>query len=46
MMRDCPNDEGMAEIFAEDPGYAVALLNEILKDGGQGEILIVRVRAA
>jgi probable addiction module antidote protein len=40
-MRDRPNDEAMAEIFAEDPAYAVALLNDILEDGEQGELLIV-----
>lgn len=40
-MRDRPNDDAMAEIFAEDPAYAVALLNDILKDGEQGELLIV-----
>jgi len=30
----------MAEIFREDPAYAIALLNDILKDGAQGELLI------
>jgi probable addiction module antidote protein len=30
----------MAELFKEDPGYAVELLNSILEDGEQGELLI------
>jgi len=40
-MRDIPHDEAMAEVFREDPAYAVALLNDILEDGDQGELLIV-----
>lgn len=39
--RDIPNDDAMAEIFAEDPAYALTLLNDILADGEQGELLIV-----
>ncbi len=39
--RDISNDDAMAEIFAEDPAYAVALLNDILADGAQDELLIV-----
>jgi len=30
----------MAEIFQEDPGYALELLNSILEDGEPGELLI------
>lgn len=30
----------MAEIFGEDPAYAVELLNSILEDGEPGELLI------
>jgi len=30
----------MAEIFREDPAYAIALLNDMLKDGAQGKLLI------
>ena len=30
----------MAELFREDPSYAVELLNNILQDGNQGELLI------
>ena len=34
------HDEAMAEIFQEDPGYALELLNSILEDGEPGELLI------
>lgn len=30
----------MAELFANDPAYALELLNGILEDGEQGELLI------
>jgi probable addiction module antidote protein len=30
----------MAELFKEDPAYAIELLNRILEDGEQGELLI------
>jgi probable addiction module antidote protein len=39
-MRDKPHDEAMAELFKNDPRYAVDLLNNILEDGEQGELLI------
>jgi probable addiction module antidote protein len=39
-MNDKPHDEAMAEIFSNDPGYAVELLNAILADGNQAELLI------
>jgi probable addiction module antidote protein len=39
-MRDRPHDESMAELFQEDPAYALELLNSILEDGEQGELLI------
>jgi probable addiction module antidote protein len=38
--RDRSRDEAMAEGFQQDPAYAVALLNDILEDGEQGELLI------
>src|SRR5271170_33675 len=45
-MRDISNDEAMAQVFRDDPAYAVELLNDILKDGDQGEVLIaLRVMA-
>ncbi|WP_425474692.1 DNA-binding protein [Candidatus Williamhamiltonella defendens] len=31
----------MAEVFRNDPNYAIELLNSILEDGEQGELLIV-----
>jgi probable addiction module antidote protein len=45
-MRDRPHDDAMAERFRDDPAYAVELLNDIFKDGDQGEVLIaLRVMA-
>lgn len=39
-MRDRTHDEAMAELFEEDPAYALELLNSIFEDGEQGELLI------
>lgn len=39
-MKDRAHDDAMAEVFRDDPAYAVELLNSILEDGDQGEILI------
>lgn len=39
-MKDKNHDEAMAELFREDPAYALDLLNGILEDGEQGELLI------
>ena len=39
-MNDRPHDEAMAEVFSNDPAYAVELLNSILADGEQAELLI------
>jgi len=39
-MRDRAHDESMAELFQQDPAYALELLNSILEDGEQGELLI------
>ena len=39
-MNDSPHDEAMAEVFSNDPAYAVELLNSILADGDQAELLI------
>jgi probable addiction module antidote protein len=45
-MRDISNDDAMVQVFRNDPAYAVELLNDILKDGDQGEVLIaLRVMA-
>ena len=39
-MRDRTHDEAMAELFQQDPAYAIELLNGIIEDGEQGELLI------
>ena len=39
-MKDKPYDEVMAEVFRNDPAYAVELLNDILEDGEPAELLI------
>ena len=39
-MKDRPHDEAMAELYREDPEYALQLLNSILQEGDQGELLI------
>jgi probable addiction module antidote protein len=39
-MRDQHNDDAMAEVFAEDPAYAVHYLNTVLEDGDQTDLLI------
>ena len=39
-MKDRPHDEAMAELYRDDPAYAVQLLNIILEDGDQSELLV------
>jgi len=39
-MKDRPHDEAMADLYRQDPAYAIQLLNSILEDGDQGELLI------
>jgi probable addiction module antidote protein len=39
-MKDRAHDVAMAELFQQDPAYALELLNNILEDGEQGELLI------
>ena len=39
-MKDRTHDEALAELFKQDPAYALELLNAILEDGEQGELLI------
>ena len=39
-MKDRAHDEAMAEMYQDDPAYALQLLNSILEDGDQGELLI------
>lgn len=40
MMKDKSHDESMAELYQQDPAYAVEMLNSILEDGEQGELLV------
>jgi probable addiction module antidote protein len=40
MLKDRSHDEAVAELFQEDPAYALALLNSTLEDGDQAELLI------
>ena len=39
-MNDKAHDDAMAEVFREDPAYAVELLNCILADEDQAELFI------
>jgi probable addiction module antidote protein len=39
-MRDKLHDDAMAEVYRNDPDYAVQLLNNILEDGDQSELLV------
>jgi probable addiction module antidote protein len=39
-MKDRAHDEAMAEMFRDDPDYAIQLINSILEDGDQSELLI------
>jgi probable addiction module antidote protein len=38
-MKDRAHDDAMAELYREDPAYALQLLNSILDDGDQSELL-------
>jgi probable addiction module antidote protein len=38
--KDKAHDEAMAELYQQDPAYAVEMLNSILEDGEQSELLI------
>ncbi|MBB5607266.1 MULTISPECIES: DNA-binding protein [unclassified Janthinobacterium] len=40
-MRDRGHDEAMAELYHDDPTFAVELINNILMDGEHAELLIV-----
>jgi len=40
-MRSRPHDEAMAELYREDPAFALEVINAILQDGDQAELLIV-----
>jgi DNA-binding phage protein len=40
-MKSKPHDEAMAELYFEDPAFALGMINSILEDGDQAELLIV-----
>jgi probable addiction module antidote protein len=40
-MKSKPHDEAMAELYREDPAFALDMINSILEDGDQAELLIV-----
>lgn len=40
-MRSRLHDEAMAELYRDDPAFAVAVINSILEDGDQAELLTV-----
>lgn len=40
-MKDRAHDVAMAEMFQEDPCYAIQLINSILEDGDQSDLLTV-----
>ena len=39
-MKDKLHDDAMADVYSNDPAYALELLNAILEDGDQSEFLI------
>lgn len=40
-MRSRPHDDAMAELFRNDPAFALDVVNGILEDGDQSELLTV-----
>ncbi len=40
-MKDKAHDESMAQLYRDDPDFAVAALNAILQDGDQAELMVV-----
>lgn len=41
MMRSRPHSDAMAELYRDDPAFALAVMNDILEDGDQAELLVV-----
>lgn len=39
-MKDKSHDDAMAEVFRDDPAYAIEMLNSIIEEGDQGELMI------
>ncbi len=40
-MKSRPHDQAMAEIYRDDPAFALEVINSILEDGDQAELLVV-----
>jgi probable addiction module antidote protein len=40
MMRDRSHDDAMAEMYRDDPAFALEVLNSILEEGDQGELMV------
>lgn len=40
-MKSKAHDDAMAELYRDDPEFALQVVNSILKDGDQSELLIV-----
>jgi DNA-binding phage protein len=40
-MKDKPHDEAMAELYREEPDFAIATLNAVLLGGDQAELMVV-----
>lgn len=40
-MKSRSHDEAMAELYRSDPAFALAVINDILRDDDQSELLIV-----
>ena len=41
MMKSKPHDDAMAELYRNDPAFALDVINDILEDGDQAELLVV-----
>ena len=39
-MKDRTHDEAMAELFRDDPAFAVEYVNSVIEEGDQGDLLI------
>jgi DNA-binding phage protein len=40
-MKDKPHDEAMAELYREQPDFAMATLNAVVLGGDQAELMVV-----
>lgn len=40
MQKDRSHDDAMAEMFAQDPGFAADYLNELLQDGDSADLMV------